>query len=147
VVRYPEKQQSPTDLELFLPHDGYVRVERHQFKTAHKNKGKVGWRVKLDTAAGRNACGKQLHANNYSEGDNDFYNIVIPPSEATSSIPGEFHCWSLPERLLLENKIIGEGAGLGFCVHMPDGLQAARGGVASKPIECPWSKNHHRMWL
>jgi hypothetical protein len=140
VFWYPEEPNGKTD--LYVQRLGQ-EPERRQYKTCHKLSNKTGWYVGLSTADGTDANGRSIKSNTYKPGDNDYYVIVLPATEATSAIPGETHFWVIPDAVMAEHNLVGDAPLSGFLVHMRDNLQETRGGVANK-TKYAWTKEFHQ---
>ena len=144
VFWYPEEQNGKTDLYVQWPGQ---EPERRQYKTCRKpsNTNETGWYVRLSTSDGKDANGRQIKSNTYKPGDNDYYVIVLPATEATHAIPGETHFWVIPDAVMAEHNLVGDAPLSAFYVHMRDNLQETRGGVAKKKNnKYAWTKEFHQ---
>ena len=108
VVAYPEGQNTKVDLEVL--HDwenpnGHKTT--YQFKTASKLTGQSGFRVDLQTKAGRNGAGTQMSSNTYKVTDNDFYVAVLPDRMSVHARKGHVDIWEFPEAALFERGLLG----------------------------------------
>ena len=142
VFWYPPDQQGKTDLYVEWPGD--AKPTTLQFKTCQQVKRTTGWYVDLQTADGHDFDGTRITSNTYKTGDNDFYVIVLPATEAMYAIEDENHFWIIPEDVMVQHHLVDDNPLTCFSVHMPDDLQETRGGVAVGKIKYEWTKDFHR---
>ena len=142
VIAYPDGQNTKTDLEVLQYPDGTKTT--HQFKTAKPRPGQFGLQVHLETTSGHGKGKKRMDTNTYRLGDNDYYTIVLPDTEAAGARAGRVDVWTIPEAELATRGLFGTTedpvAKVGsFSVYHDDGK--------GKPRTHGWTRDYHRAFV
>jgi hypothetical protein len=141
VFRYPEEQQSPTDLQIWTV--GGIRSgtnagvvvhkngwQTYQFKSAQGSTTLSGMSVKLTTQVGTDDNRKIFEANRYKLGDNDYYVFVNAETR---------DMWCMGEDVMAAYKRIASP-----CVPVPlTGVRLHRGDSEASAYTCGWTKLYH----